>query len=171
MQKRTKKDIRALKRIDLREQAFALQKLAGFAWKTLVYSRLLRCRIRVFIVEIVRMYHFLTSGNKSLFPVLCIIMEAHIKLHLKLLNTIECCDDPRGFRGGTLIGQPWLPRRTCDSLDFFFSQAFTEKTRILIPFKLNGIWSWWLISLQFWTKWKSIWFKIERKTVSTIISH
>ena len=47
----------------------------------------------------------------------------------------------------------------------------TEKSIFPIPFKLNGIWSWWLFAFQFWTKWNSIWLKIERKTVTTIISH
>ena len=45
----------------------------------------------------------------------------------------------------------------------------TEKTIFPFPFKLNGIWSWWQLSFRFWTKWNSIWFKIERKTVTTII--
>ena len=44
-------------------------------------------------------------------------------------------------------------------------------TIFLFPFKLNGIWSWWQYSFRFWTKWNSIWFKIEWKTVTTIISH
>ena len=39
------------------------------------------------------------------------------------------------------------------------------------PFKLNGIWPWWQFSFRFLTKWKSTWFKIERKIVATIISH
>ena len=47
----------------------------------------------------------------------------------------------------------------------------TEKTRIQFPFKLNGTWSWWQFSFRYWTKWNSIWFKIERKNVTTIISH
>ena len=51
------------------------------------------------------------------------------------------------------------------------ARCYTEKTSIPFPFKLNGIWSWWHLSFRFWTKWKSIWFKIERKTVITIISH
>ena len=48
---------------------------------------------------------------------------------------------------------------------------YTEKTMFQIPFILNGIWSWWQFSFRFWTKWDSIWFKIEKKTVTTIISH
>ena len=40
----------------------------------------------------------------------------------------------------------------------------TEKTIYPFPFTLNAIWSWWLFSFQFWTKWNSIWFKIERET-------
>ena len=49
--------------------------------------------------------------------------------------------------------------------------ACSEKTRFPFPFALNGIWSWWQFSFRFWTKWISIWFKIEMKTVTTIISH
>ena len=59
----------------------------------------------------------------------------------------------------------------CFFLAFFCDSACTEKTIFLFPFKLNGIWSWWQFSFQFWTKWTSIWFKIKRKTVTTIISH
>ena len=49
--------------------------------------------------------------------------------------------------------------------------SFTEKTSIPFPIKLNRIWSWWQFIFRFWTKWKSIWLKIERKTVTKIISH
>ena len=49
--------------------------------------------------------------------------------------------------------------------------SYTVKTMFPFPFKLNGIWSWWQFSFRFWTKWNSIWFKIERKPVTTIISH
>ena len=42
---------------------------------------------------------------------------------------------------------------------------------ILFPFTLNGIWSWWQFSFRFLFKWNSIWFKIERKTVTTIRFH
>ena len=48
---------------------------------------------------------------------------------------------------------------------------YTEKTTFPFPFTLNEIWSWWQFSFQFWTIWNSIWFKIEKKTVTTIISH
>ena len=49
---------------------------------------------------------------------------------------------------------------------------YTEKTgTIPFPFKMNGIWSWWLFFFRFWTKWNSMWFKIERKIVPKIISH
>ena len=41
----------------------------------------------------------------------------------------------------------------------------------LFAFTFNGIWSWGEFSFRFWTKWNSIWFKIVRKTVTTIISH
>ena len=37
--------------------------------------------------------------------------------------------------------------------------AYTEKTSIPFPFKLNEIWSWWQFSFRFWTKWISIWFR------------
>ena len=49
--------------------------------------------------------------------------------------------------------------------------TYTEKTLFPIPFTLNGIWSWWQFSYQFWTKWTFIWIKIERKTFPTIISY
>ena len=42
---------------------------------------------------------------------------------------------------------------------------YTEKTIFPFPFILNGIRSLWQFSFHFWTKWNSIWFKIERKTV------
>ena len=48
-------------------------------------------------------------------------------------------------------------------------RVYTEKT--IFPFTLNGIWSWWQFFCRFWTKWKSIWIKIDRKTVTTIVSH
>ena len=48
---------------------------------------------------------------------------------------------------------------------------YTEKNSIAFPFQLNEIWSWWQFSFRFWTKWSSIWLKIERITVTTIISH
>ena len=49
--------------------------------------------------------------------------------------------------------------------------GFTEKKVLPFPFTLNGIRSWWQFSFRFWSKWKSISFKIEKKTVTTIISH
>ena len=48
---------------------------------------------------------------------------------------------------------------------------YTEKNIFPFLFSSNGIWSWWQISFRFWIKWNFIWFKIERKTVTTIISH
>ena len=42
---------------------------------------------------------------------------------------------------------------------------YTEKSIFSFPFTLNGIWSWWQFSIQFWTKLNSIWFKIWRKTI------
>ena len=41
-----------------------------------------------------------------------------------------------------------------------------SKKTLLIRFKLKGMWSWWQFSFRLWTKQNSIWFKIERKTVS-----
>ena len=52
-----------------------------------------------------------------------------------------------------------------------FAFLYTEKTILPIPFTLSGIWSWWQFSFRFWNKWSSIWFKIEKKTVTTNISH
>ena len=60
---------------------------------------------------------------------------------------------------------------SCLMFDVYFYLSYTEKTSIPFPFKSNGIWSWWQFSFRSWTKWKSVWFKIERKTVTTIISH
>ena len=51
------------------------------------------------------------------------------------------------------------------------TRAYTEKTTFPFPFKSNWIWLWWQFSFRFWTKYNSIWFKVERKTVTTIISH
>ena len=72
----------------------------------------------------------------------------------------------------------WNIRRTfraCQRLDkpLLFARCHycTDKTIFPFPFLLNGIWSWWQFSFRFRTKWKSIWFKIERKTVIRIISH
>ena len=68
---------------------------------------------------------------------------------------------------------------------------YAEKTIFPFPFILNGIWSWGQFCFRFWTKWNSIWLKIEREqfffrfwtklnciwlkiereTVTTIISH
>ena len=47
----------------------------------------------------------------------------------------------------------------------------TEKTIFSFPFTWNGIWAWWQFSSRFWTKWNFIRFQIERKTVTTIVSH
>ena len=58
---------------------------------------------------------------------------------------------------------------------YVFAPSFvaksTEKTIFPIPFKLNGIWSWGRFSFRYWTKWSPIWFKIEGKTFTMIISH
>ena len=63
-----------------------------------------------------------------------------------------------------------LPSVDCCEV-LFTCDDYTDKTSIPFPFTLNGIWSWWQFSFQFWTKWISIWSTIERKTVTTIISH
>ena len=49
--------------------------------------------------------------------------------------------------------------------------SHTEKTIFPFPFTSNGMWSWWQFSFRFWTKWNSIWFRIVKKTVATIIFH
>ena len=51
------------------------------------------------------------------------------------------------------------------------SYTLRKLVAISFPFALNGIWSWWQFSFRFRFKWISIWFKIERKTVTTIRSH
>ena len=56
-------------------------------------------------------------------------------------------------------------------IDILPPRLYTEKTIFPFSFTLNGIWSWWQFSFRFWTKCNSIWFKIEKKTVTTIISH
>ena len=53
----------------------------------------------------------------------------------------------------------------------FEARRCSEKIRILFSFKSNWIWLWSQFSFRFCTKWKSIWFQIEMKTVTTIISH
>ena len=53
-----------------------------------------------------------------------------------------------------------------EKVKVYYPSAHTEKTNNLFPFKLNGIWSWSQFSFRFWTKWNSIWSKIERKTVT-----
>ena len=52
----------------------------------------------------------------------------------------------------------------------WYWDSYTEKTIFLFPFTLNGIWSWWQFPFRCWTKWNSIWLKIKRKTVTTIIT-
>ena len=47
-------------------------------------------------------------------------------------------------------------------------RAYTHKNRFLFPFKLHWIWSWWQFYFLFWAKCNYVWFKIERKTVTTI---
>ena len=67
----------------------------------------------------------------------------------------------------TLIWAPMILSLTeeCPNL------GYTEKTILPIPFTLNWIWSWWQFSIRFLTKCNYIWFKIERRTVITIIFH
>ena len=52
-----------------------------------------------------------------------------------------------------------------------FCKSSTDITIFPFLFKLNGIWSWWKFSFWFWTKWNSIYVKIEMNPVTTIISH
>ena len=85
-----------------------------------------------------------------------------------------------GFRAA-LNWVPMMPRHAslsdsytsdrCCFWEYTDSWEHADKTSISFPFKLSGIWSWGQFSFRFWTKWKTIWFKIERKTVTTIISH
>ena len=64
-----------------------------------------------------------------------------------------------GFMGPSIF-PPWCREtpvsRTAISLSvtiFPVQQSFyTEKTMFPFPFTLNGIWSWWRFSIQFWTK-------------------
>ena len=52
-----------------------------------------------------------------------------------------------------------------------FQLVYIEKTIFPFPFTLNEIWSWWQFSNRFSSKWKSIWFKIEKKTVHQTVYH
>ena len=97
-----------------------------------------------------------------------------------------------GFHGGPQLGPPYAERRqslgqlghqslgrwrfSCVSLRIVAGTVsvcnhHTEKTMFPFPFTLNGIWSWWQFSFRFWTKWNSIWLRIEKKAVTTTISH
>ena len=85
----------------------------------------------------------------------------------------------RGLRGGPAV--PPLCRETqslgqqiSDSKSHIFPNKWVNYTQEIDSrafFNFNGIWSWWLFSFRFWTVWNSIFFKIERKTVLTIIFH
>ena len=72
---------------------------------------------------------------------------------------------------GGCITNMWLMVGLSPFLGACILVDYTEKTRCSFPFTLNGIRSWWQFSFRFWTKWNSIWIKIEKKTVTTIISH
>ena len=62
--------------------------------------------------------------------------------------------------------------RTRSPFEIKYQLAGTEKTRVLFLFKLNGIWSWWQLSFRFLNQMDfHLVQKIERKTVTTIISH
>ena len=63
-----------------------------------------------------------------------------------------------GYLGANLANTLHVPRA-----GRFRVSLHTEKTMYPFSFPLNGIW--------FWNKLNSIWFKIKRKTVTTIISH
>ena len=55
---------------------------------------------------------------------------------------------------------------------WLWGKFYTEKTIFPFPFKLNGIWSWWQVSFRFSEPNKiPFMFRIERKTVTAIISH
>ena len=47
-----------------------------------------------------------------------------------------------------------------------FLCMYTGKTIFPFPFTLNGIWSWWQFSFQFWTKWNSVWFRKSKGKLS-----
>ena len=63
----------------------------------------------------------------------------------------------------------WASMMQRESLGVIFPSGaisvhfYTEKTKFPFPFTLNGIWSWWQFSFRFWTKWNSIWCRIEGK--------
>ena len=57
---------------------------SSIAWKTLVYSRLIRYRKQILIVKIVKMYHFLVSYNKSLFVFVCLYIARTNRLLIRI---------------------------------------------------------------------------------------
>ena len=64
---------------------------------------------------------------------------------------------------------PWIiyttsaPKSNNPVVRSIHTASYTDKTSTPFPFILNTICSWWQFSFRFWTKWKSIRFKIERK--------
>ena len=58
----------------------------------------------------------------------------------------------------------WVVQEYENYIIYFQLKSYTEKTSIPFPFTLNGIWSLWQFSFLFWTKWNSIWVKIERNS-------
>ena len=95
---------------------------------------------------------------------------------LNPLNTIVLCD-VRGCFRGAFNWSPLMPRDASLS-DSYKSigggfPVYIEKTIFLFPFTLNGIWSWYDSFPFRFSKPNGIpfAFKIERKTVTTIISH
>ena len=93
------------------------------------------------LILIIKLNHLYRSHNMALY---------HIPTHFPVVN-----------KHRILLLFFWVWRH-------IWGRLYTEKTRFPFAFKFNGIWSWWQYSLRFWTKWKSIWFKIERNTVTTI---
>ena len=75
----------------------------------------------------------------------------------------------RGLRGAH-NWSPIIPKNVNllgNKCEIFLSAAI----KLYFHFLLNWIWSWWHFTFRFWTKWNYIWFKIEWKTVTKIISH
>ena len=106
--------------------------------------------------------------------------ETHknLPLHISPLNpsisyiVFSVMMSPRGFRGGVLNWR-YHPIFLVSSFRRQpLGQLYALRKLVFpFPYTLNGIWLWGQISFRFWTKWNSIWFKIKRKTVTTIISH
>ena len=55
-------------------------------------------------------------------------------------------------RGGFASWEAGKNLEDCEDEQSSHWMAYTEKTSILFPFKLNLIWSWWQFSFRFWAK-------------------